>query len=260
MAGADGDLLGPLLDLGDQFVADRADGDDGGDGHAAFARRAVRGGDGGVGGGVEVGVGQDQHVVLGAAEGLDALAVGGGGGVDVAGDRGGADEGDGGDVRVLQEAVDGDLVAVDDVEDAVGQSGLAEQLGEPEGGRGVLLAGLEDEGVAAGDGEREHPHRHHGREVERRDAATTPSGWRIEATSTRLATWVDSSPLSCTVMPQARSTISRPRATSPRASSWTLPCSAVMRRAISSRCWSRRARNLKSTVVRWASEEVPQLA
>ena len=29
---------------------------------------------------------------------------------------------------------------------------------------------LQDEGVSAGDGEREHPHRHHRREIERRDA------------------------------------------------------------------------------------------
>lgn len=90
--------------------------------------------------------------------------------MDVAGDRGGADEGDGGDVRVLQEAVDGRLVTVDDVEHAVGQPGLAEEFGQLQGCRGVLLAGLEDEGVAAGDGEGEHPHRHHGREVERCDA------------------------------------------------------------------------------------------
>ena len=36
--------------------------------------------------------------------------------------------------------------------------------------RGILLGGLEDEGVAAGERDRRHPQRHHGREVERRDA------------------------------------------------------------------------------------------
>ena len=46
----------------------------------------------GVGGQVQVGVGQDHHVVLGAAQGLHALAVRGAGGVDVLGDRGRADE------------------------------------------------------------------------------------------------------------------------------------------------------------------------
>ena len=73
--------------------------------------------------------------------------------------------------------------------------------------------------------------------------ATTPSGWRIDDTSTRLATWVDSSPLSCTVIPHASSTISRPRATSPSASECTLPCSAVISAAISSRWASSSARN-----------------
>ena len=72
--------------------------------------------------------------------------------------------------------------------------------------------------------------------------ATTPSGWRIEETSTRVETWVDSSPLSCAVMPQASSTISRPRATSPSASECTLPCSAVISSAISSRWASSSAR------------------
>ena len=74
------------------------------------------------------------------------------------------------DVRVLQETVHGRLVALHDVEDAVRQTRLGGELGQPVGGRGVLLAGLEHEGVAAGDRQREHPHRHHGREVERRDA------------------------------------------------------------------------------------------
>ncbi len=72
--------------------------------------------------------------------------------------------------------------------------------------------------------------------------ATTPSGWRIAETSTRLDTDVDSSPLSCVVMPQASSTISRPRATSPSASEWTLPCSAVISSATASRLASSRAR------------------
>ncbi len=89
--------------------------------------------------------------------------------------------------------------------------------------------------------------------------ATTPSGWRIAATSTRLATCVDSSPLSWTLMPQARSTISRPRATSPSASECTLPCSAVISSAISSRCASSSARNLKRMDVRWAREDWPQV-
>ncbi|CAM5373410.1 hypothetical protein SGRIM119S_00408 [Streptomyces griseorubiginosus] len=89
--------------------------------------------------------------------------------------------------------------------------------------------------------------------------ATTPSGWRMDATSTRLATSVDSSPFSCTVIPQARSTISRPRATSPSASECTLPCSAVISSAIASRFSSSSARNLNRMEVRLARDEVPQV-
>ena len=44
------------------------------------------------------------------------------------------------------------------------------QLGQEQRRRRVLLARLEDEGVAAGDRVGAHPQRHHGREVERGDA------------------------------------------------------------------------------------------
>ena len=55
-------------------------------------------------------------------------------------------------------------------EDAVRQPRLAPQIGEEQRRRRVLLARLEDERVPARDRVREHPHRHHGREVEGRDA------------------------------------------------------------------------------------------
>jgi hypothetical protein len=123
-----------------------------------------------VGGEVDVGVGEDDGVVLGAAERLHPLAVGGSALVDVLRDRRRADEGDGGDVGVLEDRVHGLLVAVDDVEHALGQTGLGPQLGDEHRRRRVALAGLEHERVAARDGDRVHPHRHHHREVERRDA------------------------------------------------------------------------------------------
>ncbi|SFF96714.1 hypothetical protein SAMN02787118_11491 [Streptomyces mirabilis] len=75
-----------------------------------------------------------------------------------------------------------------------------------------------------------------------------------------LPSGVDSSPFSCTVIPHARSTISRPRATSPSASECTLPCSAVISSAIASRFASSSARNLKRIVDRLASEDWPQVA
>ena len=147
------------------------DGDEHADRHAPLARRAEARVDRGVRGEVEVGIRQHEHVVLRAAERLHPLAVLRRLLVDVPGDRGGADEGDGCDVRVLDERVDRDLVAVHDVEDAVGQAGLGEQLGHPVGRGRVLLRGLQDDGVARRDRDREEPQRHHRREVERADDA-----------------------------------------------------------------------------------------
>ena len=55
-------------------------------------------------------------------------------------------------------------------------------------------------------------------------------------------------------MPQANSTTSRPRLTSPRASERTLPCSAVMMAASSSTRAFMSSRKANSTRVRWLSE------
>ena len=68
------------------------------------------------------------------------------------------------------------LVAVHDVEDAGRPARLDEQLGQPHRHARVLLGRLEDEAVADGDGDPEHPHRDHGREVERRDAGHDAEG------------------------------------------------------------------------------------
>jgi hypothetical protein len=64
---------------------------------------------------------------------------------------------------------------------------------------------------------------------------TTPSGWRIEYTSTRVEAFSLNPPLSSAGTPQANSTFSSARCTSPAASSSTLPCSAVTIAASSSR-------------------------
>ena len=73
--------------------------------------------------------------------------------------------------------------------------------------------------------------------------AQTPSGWRNENESTSVETWSEYSPLSSCGMPQAYSTTSMPRMTSPLASSTTLPCSEATIRASSSACCSTRLRN-----------------
>ena len=169
-AGADLDLTRPPRHLLDQVVGDLAGGDRNRDRHAALAGRAEAGGRELVGGVAEVSAGDDDRVVLRPAERLHPLAVLGRPGVDVGGDRGRANERDRRDVGVVQQRVDRDLVAVDDVEDARRQPRLGVELGDEVGGGGVALGGLQHKGVAAGDRDRVHPHRHHRREVERGDA------------------------------------------------------------------------------------------
>ena len=61
--------------------------------------------------------------------------------------------------------------------------------------------------------------------------ATTPSGWRSVQLSMPVETWSVKSPFSSCGMPQANSTISMPRVTSPCASLNTLPCSLGDERA-----------------------------
>ncbi len=166
----------PRRDLADELVADRADRDDDGHRHAALAGRTETGRNGGVRRGTHVSVGEHDHVVLRAAEGLDPLAVPGTRLVDVAGDRRAAHERHRGHARVLQERVHRDGVTVEDIEDTVGHAGLLGQLGQEERWRWVLLGGLEHEGVPACDGVGQHPERDHDREVERSDAGHHAEG------------------------------------------------------------------------------------
>ena len=109
--------------------------------------------------------------------------------VDVPGDRRGADERDRRDVRVVEQRVDGHLVAVDDVEHAVGQAGLRPQLGEKLDAEGSRSLGLSTKvlpaAIATGC-------IHIGTMTGKLNGvmpATTPSGWRKEKTSTPVETW-----------------------------------------------------------------------
>ena len=140
------------------------------DRHAALAGRAVGRAHQRAHRHVDVGVGQDDRVVLGAAERLNPLPVRRAGGIDVARDRRRADEAHRLYVWVRQQRVHRLLVAVDHVEDAIRHACLRQQLGDEERRGRVALGRLQDEGVAAGERHREHPHRHHAGEVEWRDA------------------------------------------------------------------------------------------
>ena len=65
---------------------------------------------------------------------------------------------------------------MDDVQHAIGQSGLFEQLRHPDARRRILFRWLEDEGVSTGERHRKHPHWHHRGKVERCDARADPQG------------------------------------------------------------------------------------
>jgi hypothetical protein len=167
---------GRLPDLPDHLVGDVPDGDQHAAGQAPLARVAV-------GAAYDVGnrllqdgVGHDDHGVLGPGQSLHPLAVGGAVAVDVLGHRLAADEGDRLYARVLEDAVHRVARAVDDVEDALGQPRLGEQLAELYGRERRPLGGLEDVGVAGGDGDGQRPQGHHARELKGVMAATTPKG------------------------------------------------------------------------------------
>ena len=226
----------------DERVARVADRDEHGDRHAALSGRAVAGADGGVRRHVDVGVREDDHVVLRPAERLYALAVLRPALVDVARDRRRADEADRRDVRVLEDRVDRDLVSLDDVEDAVREAGLLEDLRRQDRGGRVLLGRLEQERVAARDRRRPHPHGNHHREVEGRDPRDHPERLPDRVDVDPVAACSEKPPLRSVGIPQTYSMTSIPRCTSPCASESTLPCSAVSARAKSSRRSSRAGR------------------
>ncbi|MNM57858.1 hypothetical protein D3C81_690760 [compost metagenome] len=160
------------LQLGDQGIGNLVtDAHGHGDRHAALAARTVGSTHQRADGIVQFSIRHQHRVVLGTAQGLHALAALGAFGIDVLGDRGRADEAQRLDLRGFDQCVHRFLVAVHHVQHALGQARLVQQLGDQQGGARVALGRLEDEAVAAGDGQRVHPQRHHGREVERGDAS-----------------------------------------------------------------------------------------
>ncbi len=243
VAGADGERRGARREPRHERVTCLADRHHGRDRHAALAGRAVGGADQSVGGRVEIGVRQHDGVVLGATQRLHPFPLGASGFIDVPGDRRRADERDCRHVGVRQEGVDRVLVAMHDVEDAVGQSGLFQQFrGQHAGGR-VLFRRFQHERVPTGQRHGRHPHRAHDREIEGGDPCADPSGCLTVCESTPAPTSSECSPFSKWGMPVANSTTSSPRCTEPAASESVLPCSSVMTAARSPCRRSSRSRN-----------------
>jgi hypothetical protein len=84
--------------------------------------------------------------------------------------------------------------------------------------------------------------------------ATTPSGWRIENTSTPVETCSENPPLSKFGIDVANSTFSMPRWTSPAASDTTFPCCDATIRASSGLRLSRISRSLNKMSARLDSD------
>src|SRR3984957_3297125 len=153
-----------------------ADGDCHRDGEAALARASESAVADDLRGHGHVGVGEDDDVVFRAALALAAFALFAAAGVDVACDRSRADEADGADFGVVDERVDYGLAAVDEADDAFGQAGFFEQFVDVAHGKRDTLAGLEDEGIAGGDGVGQIPEGDHTGEVEGHDGGGDAEG------------------------------------------------------------------------------------
>ncbi len=109
-------------------------------------------------------------MVLRPAEAERPLAVARRASVDLLGDAGAADESDRLHARMVAQRLDHHAIALHDVEDALGQAALGQQLRKAKRGERHPLARLQHEGVPADERLRKHPHRHHQREVEGRHA------------------------------------------------------------------------------------------
>ncbi len=96
--------------------------------------------------------------------------------VDVLTHRRRADETDGADVGVHQQRIHCLFVSINNVQYTWRQPGFASKLGQAQSHRRVFFRWLQHEGVAAGDGDGEHPHRHHGGKVERCYATADTDG------------------------------------------------------------------------------------
>ncbi len=141
----------------------------------------------------------------------------------VARNRGRTDEADRLDVWVFEERIDRLLSALDDIENALWKSGLGIAISSD--GEGHAQA-FENKAISAGDGDREHPHRHDDGKIERSDP-----GHYTQRLAQRMAVDTGSDILSNLPLKKMRRAHREPpplvRASPPPlASSWVLPCSA----------------------------------
>ena len=147
-----------------------ADGDRHRDRHASLARRTEGCARERVRRLVHVRIRHDDHVILRAAQGLHALAGGRAAAIHVFRNRRRAHETDGGNPRMIEDRIHHPLIAMHHVEYAIRQPGFLQQFRKNQRSGRIALARFENETVTSGKSNGQHPQRHHGGEVERRDA------------------------------------------------------------------------------------------
>ena len=91
------------------------------------------------------------------AQRLHALAIAGCRLIDVSGYRSGADKADRPDVRVFQQSIHRNLIALHQAQHAIGNAGLLGQFRKQHTRGWNLLRRLEDERIATADGIGKHP-------------------------------------------------------------------------------------------------------
>ena len=150
-------------------------------GHAALAGATRHAGDDVARCHLEVGIGQHEQVILGAAEGQHSLEAGRAPTVHRLRHPGRSDEGDGGNAGMVADRLHHFAAAVHHAEDARRQSRLGQQLGDPPRAQGHQLGRLQDQAVAERDRVGQGPVRHHAREIERRDRRHDPDRMPVGA-------------------------------------------------------------------------------
>ncbi len=190
LVGADGDLqcARAFGETGDDLVGDIANEHGDRDGHAPLAGRSIRCAHQRIDRLIQVRVRHHDHVVLGAAEGLHPLAAPCAFFIDVFGHRRRAHEADAPNSRIAQDRIHERRIALQDVEQTVGQPRALQQLRHEKRRRRIAFAGLQDESVPCSERERKHPARHHAGKLKGVMPATTPRGWRIVQLSRPFAT------------------------------------------------------------------------
>ncbi len=161
--------LSPLGEHRHDFIGHIADQHGHANRHAALARTAVGGANQRIHCFIQMGVWHHHHMVFRPTQCLHTFAVFGTALVNQVGNGRGADERERLHLRMIDQRFHGVLVALHHVEYAIRQARLLQQVGNHQRSARVQRAGLENKGVTGSNGDGEHPHRHHCREVKWRN-------------------------------------------------------------------------------------------